>query len=312
MKTKQILFYGLIVLILFLAGIYLIGLSNNYELSGRVVKAINGNEIKDTTIYQIKPLYQFVAISGFILISTAFSILIGIVVVNTIARRDNNTFDKKLRMLQESTARETIDAVFKKMVNSDFLDIIKKDVVNQSFLQSNVKWNYDFTLNDRNNLQLRRTVSYRLENLGAEDHEEEFRASYQSSRYSNNTTIELRVCHEEDKSFSEVAIDKPITKDLFKSALKKILVRKNSFADLVFVMNQSFNSDYAFECQVARSGMVNLEINANFPEDYRFDIFLGGLSTEARLVTAVSGKKTYRIDGAIYKGQTVEFICERK
>lgn len=80
-------------------------------------------------------------------------------------------------------------------------------------------------------------------------------------------------------------------------------------AEVVIAIAQVFPRDYIYETHFLNYWAVNLELTVNFPENYDFHLNTTVLASRTELIVDVMTKKAYRISGAIYRGQGIEFLC---
>ena len=80
-------------------------------------------------------------------------------------------------------------------------------------------------------------------------------------------------------------------------------------SEIVKGIKQTFDSNYIYETQFATCPLSNLEIQVNYPSDYKFEL-TSALSEEPEKDTSNPRRNIYRFKNAILKGQGVEFYCE--
>jgi len=299
--------YLVAVLLFIFIGIFFLYKSNDYKLVCQTIRIVENNKIKDQIIYKTEPKKILLQLVGTIFINFAITIFIALFFVRYIERQDRELFEHKLQQFQKDTAEDAILSVFKRIMEEEFFEIIKEELLNAKLVRKNANWQYDIKKSENNKMILKRTISYELHNMSLEDADEPMSPIFSDNIHSKAI---IKVCkiRKHDGTEEDVFPLEQIETKPFSKSKKNIKVSPLSYVEVVFVVEEEFKREYIFETHFTNYPIINLEIVVNFPEDYIFDLN-DSFSTKCRLKINELGKKIYTVRGGIYKGQGVDFIC---
>lgn len=274
----------------------------------------NVQYIKNGVIYESQyfvPLNnnQLFDLIGNICVSFAMALFVSQLFVKAIEKGDKERFEGKILNFQKETARDAIMSTFETLVDKDFMRLIKEDVFDQKTLRRNVRWHYDF-FNKPEGILLRRTISYKVFNTGKEDVKESVKLLSFQSEHCTTTAISAKYTVDGDDCFKDIKRDNDIKKPIIIKG--DIDIPKNKHAEIVLVMEQLFGNGYAYETHFLNKNAIHLELTVNHDQDYDFEINSSVLGSRIESIINEPTKKVYRISGAIYRGQGIEFLYEKK
>lgn len=216
-----------------------------------------------------------------------------------------------LESFQKETARDAIHSVFNRIINDKFFAIIQKDVLNVKLIRKNAQWQYDIFINNEQKPVLKRTISYELHNISNETAQESIRVYSLTGIHSDFKIVSGKIRKLDTTEEPIIFADASQEKSHLKKIEKEIELKPDETIEVVVVFEHIFHNDYIFESHSSKHPIVGLEITVNYPVDYTFELY-SGFSTEPRIRVNEAGKTVYVIDGAIYKGQGIEFLCAKK
>lgn len=298
-------------LVFLLIGGLLLYYTNSYDISTKTISVIKDNTIVDKVIYTIDSNDLFLKILATILLNLGIALFISSYFIKFIEEDEKNNFYDKLKMFQKDTAKDAIHSVFNRIINDKFFAIIQKDVLNVKLIRKNAQWQYDIIINNNNKPVLKRTVSYELHNISNETAQESINLQAITGLHSSMEIISGKIRYSngtEDQMMFSVSSE---AKSNIKAIDRELSLEPHETMEVVIVVEHTFHNDYIYECHSSKHPIVGLEITVNYPTNFDFELF-STFSTEPRIRVNESGKTVYVIDGAIYKGQGVEFICSSK
>lgn len=284
-------------------------ISNDYKIETKYFDRIVNGQIQPQEIIQIEQKQYYLGILSQILLNLGITLFITMYFVKYIDKNDKEQFEKSLREIQNKTAENAILSTFHQIIEPRFFSIIKNDVINCALIRDEAIWNYDITFTDDKKLKLVRTISYKLVNLSNEDQTETIGIFLQENCYSTSQVTQLRYKNECDSKFECVEISK-VKIDGFANTKKDIIIKPNSKIDIIYVMEQVFSTAFIYETHSTRCPIVKLDLIVSYPSGYCFNLNAAGLSSPLELTLDTGSKKMWKINGAILKGQGIEFFCE--
>lgn len=309
MKNRNLIL-GLIVGVLVIIGIVLLWVSNDYsvDLSQIKVHEDSTGTIKTEPVYKIEFTGYIINIIGQFLITLGASIFIAVFVLESLSKADKKAFEEKILSFQKDTAKDAISSVFDTLIPKEFLELLNKDILGAKVVRKNVTWNY-FVDNEESKLKLRRLISYELTNLSNSEQPEEIRITTGNNKHSE-TKLGENNYYEINGEKKTLELEVSCIGDGFERHIQSLKIKPNSTIKIHFEIIQIFNTDYVYETHSTRHSIMDLTINVKVPQNYKFDIS-PSLSSELNC-NDNDDFKIFKSEGAIYKGQGIEFYCERK
>ncbi|MCB9235275.1 MAG: hypothetical protein H6581_26710 [Bacteroidia bacterium] len=310
MKKDKII-VGLLVLVGIAVGIFLLSLSNNYDVELKEIKVFNeGEKVTLKPVYQMHIKRLILENIGQILIAISTSIGISIFIISIFTKKEKDDFEAKLIEFQRKVAENAISSTFDLILPSGFIDLFKKDIIGAKLMRRNVKWNYIISKEEESGkLKLRRLISYELINISSVNQSEEVILITGSNLHAQtmvgaNNTIES----EGKKEMMEFKIEDK-GKGFFKYS-RSINIKPNEALKINYEVIQLFNSNYVYEAHSTRHSILDLTLTVNLPKGFTFDI---SPSMGSNLVEEDHGDfKKYKSQWAILKGQGIEFYAAER
>lgn len=265
--------------------------------------------------------YYLFSIGGDICFNLAFALFISIIVIRTYEQSDRKKHENKLKeerkefhdksiTFQKAIAKEAIQATFETLIDKKIYEILEKDVFSAEVLRKDAMWRYKF-YHENGKLRLERCITYRLENISNLPHAESLPIQMLENEYSKTISTTLSIKKKNDKKYTNcIEIEKIVgglTERLFQETIQ---VRE--YADFSLVIIQEFVTDFVYETHFTRYPLIGLTISVEFPNDYKFDISLATLSSIPEEIPQGTNNILYKTEGAIYRGQGIEFFLGKK
>lgn len=297
--------------ILFLLGSLSKLYAASYELIHKTIQIVNQGQVATQTYYVPSPAYPVLDILSNILLSLATALVVSQLFIKAIEKSDKQKFENKLLDFQKNTAKDAILSTFEKLIDKDFFEIIKADVLMSKFVRKELRWQYDITHTQGPSpaMTLNRTISYKLHNITLEDAQEKIYLAFFECNHCTTKPISLKYRIDGNKEFNKVSIDGNTDKGTTIAVRDGITIPAGKQAEVVIAVAQTFPRNYIYETHFLNYGAVNLELTVNFPENYEFHLNTTVLASRTEMIVDVATKKAYRISGAIYRGQGIEFLC---
>jgi len=243
----------------------------------------------------------------------SFSIFISLFVLQVLQRDED---EKRKVQIFKSIFR----GVFDRLVPSEVFDVIKKDILEANIVRRNVKWMFDFEVLD-DKIVLCRNVMYEAHNLTSKTCNETFSYIFAATPFTK-TKIEFLKWHEKgDIKTTQVLYDNEGDTELIHQNVeehveqikKDILVPIDKVININFKSEEEYSSSNVFlhETHFSSACSIGWELQVNFPAGYDFDI-IPVFSGSVQLVVEENTRKVYTYDGAILKGQGIDFALTKK
>ncbi|WP_166808822.1 hypothetical protein [Candidatus Chlorobium masyuteum] len=304
---------------LIIIGGYFVYQSNEYSVSSRTISSVFNGKITESIIYQLNKTKPFLDIFANVCLTLGIALFISAFFIRYIEEDERKQLEEKLSKFQEDTAKDAILSVFKTIIDMNFFSIIQKDLLNAKSIRKNANWQYDISeIEDSGTVKLllKRTVSYEFHNISQSQVEESIRFRSNNNEHCKTDIISAKVRH---PSGNEENIELIDDKDAdgngdgkkFIYLHKNICIDPEKSIEVVLVFTQLFSHGYIYETHSSRHPIINLMITVNIPKNYNFELF-HTFSSKARLKIDEPDKRVYVVNGAIFKGQGVEFTCYNK
>ncbi|TGK89257.1 hypothetical protein EHQ24_00060 [Leptospira noumeaensis] len=304
-------YYLLIVIFLIVSGVTSLYFSSDYELNSKNIQEISNGQIVINSVFVPGSKKYFLEITGNFLITFAITIFISLFFVNFIDKIDKDKFENKLLDFQKDTAKNAILSTFERLIEPEFFNIIKNEILNLKLLRTDCRWQYDIEEETNGLLILTRTISYKLKNISNEVSQEPINIIYSDNTHTSSEIIELKSRADGEDKFTKIEFVKKGEGNNFKQNIEIIEVKANSSIEIILILKQTFKNKYIFETHISRYPIINLEIIVNLPKDFSFSLSADTLSSPLETHVDTARKKTYQVKGAIYKGQGIEFFAEK-
>jgi|GEM_PF-6331738 len=225
---------------------------------------------------------------------------------------DKEKFESKLLKFQKETARDEISSTFERLIEKEFFDIIKTDILNAKFQRNELRWQYDISTLTSGGMRLRRTIIYVLKNISSSEQTEHINVASFTSAHCTTHSVNVKCKIDGEDEFKPLKLDDEMGGATLTKKNQEITIPAGESAEVVVIFTQDFPRDYIYETHFLNQGAVGLEIIVNLPDDYLFNVNSTVLASRTEQTLDEENKKIYKIKGAIYRGQGIEFMCWRK
>lgn len=280
--------------------------------------------INTVNTYKYNYEHPVLKVLSVFLYSFAMSILISLFIIKVLQKDDDEERKKEEEKRRDELFKNVFKGVFDRLIPTEIFDVIKSDILEANIVRKKVKWTFDFTVNKEDNtITLQRNVMYEAHNLTSSDCIEPFSYIFSSTDYSS-TEIEFLKWHDiEDKGTTKIAYNNktkddselehiPLGNDI-EQVKKDINIPVNKIIFINFKSKEIYKNCISFlhETHFSSACSIGWELQVNFPKEYEFSIipvFSGNINT----VVDDEGRKEYTYNGAILKGQGIEFTLSKK
>ncbi|MDM5270777.1 hypothetical protein PGH07_01145 [Sulfurovum sp. zt1-1] len=296
-----------------------------YSDGNIIAKQINifeNNSTKIVNTYKYEYEYPFLKVLSIFLYSFAMSLLISLFILKVIQKDDDKIREKKDERRKDELFRNVFSGVFNRLVPNEIFDAIKSDILQAQVIRKNVRWIYDFKVED-GQLVLYRNVMYELHNISKKNAKELFSYIYSATDYTETSILFLKWHKNGDIENTFVAYDISEHDESTLEHLEKsgdyeqvkhdIEVIPDEIINLNFKSKEIFknNSKFIHEAHFSTACSIGWELEVNYPEGYEFGIIPMFNANLIPIVDDVDRKK-YEYSGAILVGQGIEFTLKCK
>lgn len=286
----------------------------------------NSGNIKTVTSYKFEYEYKFLKMLSIFLYSFSMSLLIALFILKVIQKDDDKERELKDERRKEEIFKNVFKGVFDRLVPNEIFDVIKSDILEAKVVRKNVQWIYDFKIED-NNLVLYRNVMYEIHNISSTPCNEPFSYIYSSTDYTETKILFLKWHEKNDIENTYIAYDverdtveedaanilEPQNKDIdFEQIKHDVEIIPGKVTKINFKSKETFknNSNFIHETHFTTACSIGWELEVNYPIGYSFSIIP---MFNANLIPTVEDKdrKKYSFNGAILKGQGIEFTLTK-
>lgn len=302
-------YWILFFLVSLLSGISLKVYFSEITLEQKHVEEIRDGSVIEKTYYTPTPRHVLAQTAANILITFSFALLISLVFIKAIEAADKEKFEGKLLKFQKETAKDAISSTFERLIEKDFFEIIKSDILNAKFQRNDLRWQYDICPPENGKIRMRRTISYELKNISSSEHTEHINVASFTSEHCSTHTVSIKYRIEGDSKFRSLKLEDETDGATLRKKNEDITIPAGKVAEVVVIFTQDFPREYIYETHFLNQGAVGLELIVNLPDGYDFSVNSTVLHSRTEQTLNEANKKTYRIKGAIYRGQGIEFMC---
>jgi hypothetical protein len=282
----------------------------SFDLTPKTITEVVNDSLVTRTYYVREIQHPVLNLISDLMVSLSFALLISLVFIRSIEASDKEKFEKKLLDFQKETAKDAISSAFERLIDKDFFEIIKNDILNAKFQRKNLRWHYDIINSEESNyMRLTRTISYILENISPSEQVEHISLSTFSTSHCTTEAVAVKCKIDGENKFRDLLLQNHNVQGTLTTSNKSICVPGGKCAEIVLIFNQLFPRDYIYETHFLNQGAVGLELTVNMPHGYEFSINSNVLSSRTEKLVDENTKKVFRIKGAIYRGQGIEFMC---
>jgi hypothetical protein len=282
--------------------------SSSYTLLPREMNCIVDGKISKTSYYIPQVEYPIIDVLSNIMFSISVAMLISLLFIRALEKSDKDKFESKLLDIQKNIAENAFVALFDQIVERPFFDQFKDDILKSNFIRKNIRWHYDFKIcGDK--LILKRTVNYHLQNNSTTVKSEEIKTSCFESIHCKTSTMSTKYRLNTNAEFIDANLATQTGSAFVKSTFGLVEISPQQNVEFVTIIEQLFNTNYAYETHFFTHSSIDLELTVNIPDGYDFSIDSYALRDRTELIVNEPSKKVFKINGAIFKGQGVEFLC---
>lgn len=285
--------------------------SSSYILVPREINCIVNGVLSKTSYYIPQIEHQLIDIFSNIMFSLSITMLVSLLFIRSLEKTDKDKFESKMLVLQKNIAENAFVALFDQMVERPFFDQFKDDILKSNFIRKNIRWHYDFKLKD-DKLALKRTINYHLQNNSTTVKSEEVKTSCFESIHCKSTIMSTKYRLNTSSQFVDANLMEQTGSAFVKSNFGYVDIQPQQNVEFVTILEQQFYANYAYETHFFSHSSIDLELTVNIPDGYDFSIESYALRERTELIVNEPSKKVYKIAGAIFKGQGVEFLCYPK
>ena len=312
-------YYFIVVLVTVIIGFLFSYLNNNYGFTNKILKTIDDSEntINIKSYFTIDQKYFIYSLLSNFFLTFGITLFITMFFSNYFDKKEKKEFEDRLQKFQEDTAKNAYLSLFHQIMDESFFSMIKEDVIQCKKIRTDAKWIYDIqekneSKNESKNefLLLRRTIKYTVKNLSSDKQEEEvFFSSFSNSFISSE--LETIKIDNGNGEYEDLKLDSSFIDNIEKKGTK-ILISPNASIKIIKIINQKFSGNFLYETQFSNCPLSNLEIEINYPSNYNFSLSCDSFSAKPIKEIDTEGKLIYHFNTAIFKGQGIEFFCEKK
>lgn len=247
-------------------------------------------------------------------IAIGSGVVIALLVIRHIDRKEKSEFEEKLLKFQKQTAQNAIVSAFETLIDRAFLEIVKKDVLGAKLIRFDAVWFYDVAVLKNQHYVLKRTTNYKVRNISGQTHKETIKITTDESIHSSTRIEEISYRHLPDGKWEKKTI-KDVKSGIGESFLdhsEEIPLESGARLEVKILIVQNYkNSNYIYDTHFTRYPIENLDVIVKFPDDHRFNLN-DSFSSQLELINDQPGSQLYKSKGAIYNGQGIEFLCYKK
>lgn len=323
-----------IIIACILLGFYLnLSFTDGSIVTQKITEIVNGTSV-DRISYNFVYKHPWANIVANFLYAFAMAFAIALFILKMIQEdeeklREKKALEREKRIHEEEKrykkeiAENVFKGVFNRLMPQEIFDVLQNDIIKADVLRRNVRWVYDFSINEsQNTILLKRNVTYEVHNLTNTEHIEEFSYTYSKTAYTSTKIISLKWHDKADKEATEVfydtaeAVEHNLKHELKENTDKvyteiKIPPNKDRLVNFVSEEKHTTGINFVRDTHFCSTCAIGWGLHVNFPKNYDFNI-MSLFPGEVETVIADEGKKVYEYDGAILKGQGIEFVLCKK
>ena len=297
--------FTLISVLFIMVGIILLYLSNDYSPILTNIKLLDENgKIIYKPDYKIEFNGYILNIIGETIIGLGVSILSIFFISELLTQQDRKNFENKLEEFQKKTAESAVLSIFDTLIDDSFYSIIRRDVIGLTLIRKNVSWIYIISNSNNDTVTLKRVITYDLYNLTSSKQSDIIKTAIGSNKHSSTTKHEVKI------NGNLLTMNKKNEDKGFIIYEGETNVEPNDKISVSIEMEQIFNDDYIYECHTTNHPLTDLFIHVTKPKNYKFDL-THQLSSKLEMTTETDELVIYKTNGAVYKGQNIEFYAEK-
>jgi len=281
--------------------------------------------ISTVNTYKYNYEHPILKVLSIFLYSFAMSILISLFIIKVLQKDDDEERRIEANKKRDELFKNVFKGVFDRLIPNEIFDVIKRDILEAKVIRKNVKWIYDFKI-ENGELVLYRNVMYEVHNLSSAECTEPFSYVFSSTPYTETRITFLKWHEHNNTSNTEIAYDErhntindgvhrlEHNKEAgdFEQVKRDIKIPVGKIININFKSKEIFknNINFLHETHFTTASSIGWELEVNFPVGYSFGIIPMFVKKIEPIIDDEDRKK-YKYDGAILKGQGVEFTLTK-
>lgn len=316
------------ILICIIFGVYLnLSYTDGNVVTNKITEIVDGTAV-DRISYNFVYKHPWASVIANFLYAFAMAFSIALFILKMIQEDEEKLKEKKAlereKRHKKEIARNVFKGVFNRLIPQEIFNVLQDDIIKADVLRRNIRWVYDFTIDEDNEtIMLKRNVTYEVHNLTNSEHLEEFSYTFSKTAYTSTKIISLKWHDKADKETTEVFYDtaekvdnhlEHVLKDNTDKVYTQIKIppKKARLVNFVSEEKHMIGINFVRDTHFCSTCAIGWGLHVNFPKNYDFNI-MSLFPGEVETVIADDCKKVYEYDGAILKGQGIEFIlCKKK
>lgn len=286
----------------------------------------DGNFTKSINNYTFKYDFPIAKSISTFLYSLSMSLIIALFILRVIQKEDDEERKREDDERRSELAKNVFKGVFDRLLPPEIYDVIKRDIFQSSVVRRNVQWTLQFKEEDAG-LALYKNIIFEIDNLTSKEHIENFYAVTTASKHVK-TEIQFLKWHEKgeqenttvfyDKISEKNPEDKAIAKNVFGHSSVDVNFYKIDKdipipCNKTIVVNYKTKDTYVNNFEYIHDTMfttacssINWKMLVLYPDNFTFSV-LPMFTKELKSISDDKGRRSYEYDGAILKGQGIEF-----
>ena len=246
-----------------------------------------------------------------------FSIFISGFVAKYIEESYREKSDDNLKKLINAVNIEVFNALFQILMPKKLFGVIKSQIIENKIIRRDAKWNYDFTINQQEKIQLVQTLRYEVQNLSREPvinpfsiiirNEDNIQQSLETlSCQLKGVQVALFNKNHPENNQSVENLNYGVNQ--LTHQVTHTLPSRGVF-DVTMRILSTYDNEVHDEYITARP-LIDAELTVTFPPGYTFSL-LQFCSNEFRKVLEDDTRHIYKLKGALLPHQGFVFILKR-
>lgn len=292
----------------------------NISLESKIIRTFdqNGTENKLAIIdYPIKK--KILNSTSVLLYSLGFSIFITCFISGRLNKMQMKQKEKELEQLQNAINVNVFDSLFKTLMPEEIYSIIKSQIIENKVIRKDVKWFYDFNVNDNGEILLKQTTNCKLVNISKINVQSPIQVIIRNADENNNSILNSAICTYKGNKIMNYEQNNPekcigITSD--KSNLNEVIHNINieippeESVELTMVFTNYYKDSVHDEHFTSRP-LVDLELIVTFPINYEFSFFQN-MSTKLVCTLKDENRHMYKAEGGLLPNQGIVYFLKKK
>lgn len=259
----------------------------------------------DTVFYQLTTERLTTQVLSNVFYTIGISIFVSLLILKRIEEEEKKAFENRLIEIQEGVNKDVLESVFKKFINPELFDLLRKDIFSQETIRKNANWSIEI-LDNGSSFTSKIIMTHEIHNNTNNEALENVKIMVASEN--DNSWIEYLKLQDDSK---KVIAEENFNKNQKMQYNEEFKIKPNGFLIQTLIVNNIYLKYDNFDFIWAVAPTLGLEIEFLLSDNCDIEIH-PTFSTKLERRIDTDNKILFHTIPAILPGQGIQIVLRKK